>query len=209
MVVLGLDHRIRRLTAAATKVLEILPSDVGRPIANLKLPIDADDLEQRITTVIEMVQTKECEVQHKTGRWYALRIHPYRTSDNAIDGAVMVLEDIHQARDYAEAIVETARYPLLVLDSQLRVRSANPAFYRIFHTTPRDTEGQLLYDLGHRQWDIPALRSLLERILPGNTSLEDFEVRHEFPSIGPRIMMLNARRIVREGEGAELILLAI
>jgi PAS domain S-box-containing protein len=109
----------------------------------------------------------------------------------------------------AEAIVDTVREPLVILDGSLRVRRANRSFYQTFHVKPEETEGCLLYDLGNRQWDIPALRKLLEEILPQNTVFNDFEVVHDFPSIGRKVMLLNARRIYREQNQMELILLAI
>lgn len=83
------------------------------------------------------------------------------------------------ARGLAEGIVATIREPLLVLDPELRVLVANQAFYRVFQTMPGETEGRLLYDLGNRQWDIPALRRLLQEILPHNTSFDDFEAEHD------------------------------
>jgi PAS domain S-box-containing protein len=105
--------------------------------------------------------------------------------------------------------VETVREPLLALDGTLRVQRANRSFYRTFRVEPAETEGQLLYDLGNRQWDLPALRTLLEDILPQNTSFHDYEMDHAFPSIGRRVMLLNARRLYREGNNTESILLAI
>lgn len=116
---------------------------------------------------------------------------------------------VDDARLYAESIVETTRAPLLVLDSELRVRTANRAFYRMFRVSPAQTEREFIYDLGHGQWDIPRLRDLLERIIPENTEFEGFEVEHEFGTIGRRTMLLNARRIYQEGEGTQMILLAI
>ena len=96
-----------------------------------------------------------------------------------------------------------------MLNGDLRVVSANPSFYRTFEVTPQEIEGQLLYDLGNRQWDIPALRQLLEEILPKNTQVEDFLMEHEFPRIGRKRMLLNARRIEQEEGHKQLILLAI
>jgi len=220
MVVLGVDRCIRRLTPAAGRALDLQPGDVGRSIDTLRLPLEMPDLAERIVEVIETMQTLEREVRGKDGRWYALRIHPYRTTDNRIDGTVLVLADLHEAkaaqtvlrdsRDYAQAVIDTARTALLALDIDLRVHSANRAFYRTFNVAPRDTEGQLLYELGNRQWDIPALRTLLSAILQRNASFEDFEVRHDFASIGPKIMLLNARRIDLHGDAeSQLILLSI
>ena len=113
------------------------------------------------------------------------------------------------ASAYAEAIVQTVRGPLLVLDAGLRVRTANRSFYRTFQVQPHEAVGQFLYDLGNRQWDIPALRKLLGEILTQNASFDDFEVEHDFPTIGRKVMLLNARRVYREGNHTELILLAV
>ncbi|TVP86183.1 MAG: PAS domain S-box protein [Thioalkalivibrio sp.] len=111
------------------------------------------------------------------------------------------------ALEYLQSIVDTVREPLLVLDSRLRALSANRSFCRTFRVSPQETEGQFLYDLGNRQWDIPRLRTLLEEILPQETALEDFEVEQDFPGIGRKVVLLNARRLRQEG--AERILLAI
>ena len=116
---------------------------------------------------------------------------------------------VQDAREYAESIVETIREPLIVLDADLKVVSANRAFYQTFKTKPEETEGQLVYDIGNQQWNIPKLQELLEEILPKNTSFDNFEVEYDFPHLGKRIMILNARRIYRETNKTEMILLAI
>ncbi|MDO8662477.1 MAG: PAS domain-containing sensor histidine kinase [Candidatus Omnitrophota bacterium] len=113
------------------------------------------------------------------------------------------------ARNYAESIIDTVREPLLVLDADLMVISASRSFYQVFKVKPEDTEKQYIYDLGNRQWDIPKLRELLEKILPKVTSFDNFEVEHNFLDIGKRIMLLNARKIFRETNHTHSILLAI
>jgi PAS domain S-box-containing protein len=118
-------------------------------------------------------------------------------------------ETFTEAQKYAESIVETIREPLLVLDSDLRVLSANRSFYESFKVTPNETIGNLIYDLGNRQWDIPSLRTLLEDILPKNNKFDNYEVEHVFSSIGHKIMLLNARRIIQKEIGSQMILLAI
>ena len=110
---------------------------------------------------------------------------------------------LRDTTDYAAKIVETSRDPLLVLTADLRVRWANPAFYQTFQVRPVETEGQHLYQLGNGQWDIPALRTLLEELLPRNTVFNDYEVTQTFEQIGPRTMLLNARRL----DAVQLILL--
>ncbi|MBI5057864.1 MAG: PAS domain S-box protein [Nitrospirae bacterium] len=108
-----------------------------------------------------------------------------------------------------EDIVETVREPLIVLDADLRVLSANRSFYKFFRVTPEETIGNLIYDLGNRQWDIPGLRKLLEEILPENNKFDDYEVEHIFSGVGHKIMLLNARRVIHLEKGPQMILLAI
>src|SRR5476651_2663422 len=109
----------------------------------------------------------------------------------------------------AVEIVETIPSALIILDRNLNITSANRAFYQTFRTSPDETEGCLIYDLGNRQWDIPALRKLLESVIPHRASVEGFEVEHDFPTIGRRTMLVNARKIFRPGEHDGFILLAI
>jgi PAS domain S-box-containing protein len=116
---------------------------------------------------------------------------------------------VQKALKYAESIIETVRGPLLVLDSDLRVVKVNRSFYDSFKVTPEETLGNFIYDLGNRQWDIPKLRTLLEDILPKDDKFDGYEVEHEFPGIGHKSMILNARRIHQEGIGAQMVLLAI
>src|SRR5688500_17999898 len=109
---------------------------------------------------------------------------------------------------YAQDIVETVREPLLILDTALRVRSANRAFYQTFHVSAQETENRLIYELGNGQWDIPALRTLLEDVIPTSPVFNDFELEHTFPIIGRRVMLLNGRKL-RAGSHAELLVLAM
>ena len=118
-------------------------------------------------------------------------------------------QELQQALEFAEGIVATVREPLLVLDASLRIVWANNSFYKLFSVKPQETEGRLIYEIGNNQWDIPKLRELLQEILPRNTSFNDFEVEHDFPQIGRRTMILNARRIHDGGSKTHRILLAI
>lgn len=118
-------------------------------------------------------------------------------------------EEVTITRDYADAIIRTVRGPLLVLNQDLRIISANEAFYNAFKVAPNDTEKRLLYDLGNRQWNIPKLRVLLEEILPEKNTIEDFVVEHDFKDIGQKTMLLNARTLRQGPNKTSLILLAI
>ncbi len=128
-----------------------------------------------------------------------------------VDGtAAKQLEtEIQDAREYAESIIETMRRPLVVLNAEFQVLSANPSFYFTFKVTPEETIGKNLQDLGNRQWDMPELRHLLEGILQDNSGFNSYEVEHDFPGIGRRIILLNARRILRKNISSHIILLAM
>lgn len=131
---------------------------------------------------------------------------------------VLAIEDVTERRraerllaeieNYSQNIVDTVREPLLMLAPDLRVRSANRAFYQTFHVSPEETEGRLIYELGNGQWDIPALRVLLEDIIPKNSVFNDYELQYDFPSIGRKVMLLNARQL-RAGIDTEFLVLAI
>lgn len=114
-----------------------------------------------------------------------------------------------EALKYAENIIETVREPLLVLDADLKILSANRSFYDAFKVTPGKTIGSFFYDIGNQQWDIPGLRELLEDILPRKTEFSNYEVKHDFPVIGQKTMLINARQIFRKDIGSAMILLAI
>jgi len=118
-------------------------------------------------------------------------------------------ELLHESYEYAEAIIATINEPILILNHKLCIKSANKSFYHKFKVTEAETEGVLLYDLGNKQWDIPRLRELLEDIIPKNTYFHNFELSHNFPVIGEKIMLLNASRIIQKTHQEQLILLAI
>jgi PAS domain-containing protein len=152
-----------------------------------------------------------------------MRIVPYRTIDNVIDGVVITFLNITEQkksadtigdlsksvqlnREYAD-IVDTLREPIIVLDSDLKVFLANNSFYRFFKVTASETVGQYIYDLGNRQWDIPALRKLLESVIPTDEVVKNFEVAHQFKNIGQKKMLVNARKITPVRGKKTLVLL--
>src|SRR5579872_1164735 len=115
---------------------------------------------------------------------------------------------VETIQNFAQNIVDTVREPLMMLDTSLRVQSANRAFYQTFHVSPEETENHLIYELGNGQWDIPDLRTLLEDVVPKSSVFSDFELEHTFPIIGRRVMLLNARKLLA-GSHAELLVLAM
>ncbi len=173
---------IKRYTREAVQVYRLVASDVGRALNDIKSNIDKDDLLADAQAVLDDLSSRERQVCTVSGGWYLARIQPYRTLENVIEGVVLTFTDISQrviadaavveARKLAEAIVDTVREPLIVLNGGLQVVSASRAFYSNFKVTADETIGRLIYELGNRQWDIPALRKLLERILPQDQSFD-------------------------------------
>jgi two-component system CheB/CheR fusion protein len=206
---------IRWFTPRMKALLELLPTDIGRPISHFAQRFDGGDLLEDARNVLERLIPTDAEVVDDLGRWYIRHIVPYRTAADRIDGVVVTFteiterkrseEEVQAAREFAESIVDTVPQPLLVLTPDLKVRSANESFYRDFQVDREETVNRSIYELGNRQWDIPQLRRLLDEVLPHDHQFNDFEVEHEFEEIGRRIMLLNGRRL----DAAQLILLAI
>jgi PAS domain S-box-containing protein len=150
---------------------------------------------------------------HKTKKQLINELTELRSQKAAINQSITLSVSaelaVDEARRYAESIVETVREPLLVLDADLKIVSANLNFYRTFKVTPDETIGSFIYDLGNKQWNIPKLRELLEEVLPEKQVFDNFEVTHTFQDIGHKVMLLNARQIYRKDIGTKMILLAI
>jgi two-component system CheB/CheR fusion protein len=210
---------IRNFTREAGQVYHLVSTDVGRSLGSIKSELEDADLLAETRAVLETLMPFEREVRTRNGAWYLARIQPYRTLDDIVEGAVLTFvplaeikkfeAELVKARELAAGIVDTVREPLVVVDGDLRVVTASRSFYQRFHVGPEDTVGHLLYELGNRQWDIPALRELLEAVLPHHQSFDDFVVEHEFPDLGRCRMLVSARRIVDPTGKTQLILLAI
>ncbi len=219
IVFLDEQLRIRRFTRDATRVYRLVATDVGRALADIKSSLPGDDLIVAAQKVIESLVPCEHEVRADDGTCYLARVQPYRTLDNVIEGVVVTFTDItqrvaagateRQALELAESIIATVRQPLLVLDADMKVVSANRSFCQQFRVEQGDAIGRALYTLRGGHWDIPELREMLESILPRNRSVDDFEVTHEFPDSGRCRMLFSARGLARADGQRPLILLAI
>jgi len=213
------EVRIKRFTSEAKRVSHLIANDVGRPLSDIASKLTYDRVVADAQDVLRTLVAQEQEVQAADGSWFLMRIVPYRTSKNTIDGLVLTFLDITRmkhaervvqaAHELAASIVETMREPLLVLDEQLRVVLANLSFYRTFQTTPREVEQQLLYHLCNGAWNIPDLRTLLEEILPEHRSFRDFIIDKPFPQVGRKKLVLNGRRLEQDVALPGRILLAI
>jgi two-component system CheB/CheR fusion protein len=209
------DLRIKRFTPSMANIFRLLEADTGRSIRDITSTIISFNIYDAAEQVLSSLIRKEVEVRNDFNNWFSLRILPYRTIDNTIDGVVITFVDISELKRasqeleetklLAENIVETIREPFIVIDKDLSVRSASNSFYERFKVKPKDTINRQIYELGDGQWNIPQLRTLLDEIIPANTKVVDYRVEHEFSGLGRRVMMLNARSIPR----TKLILLVI
>ena len=209
---------IRRFTRDATQVYRLVPSDVGRPLADIRGAVQGDDLLADAQSVLDTLVPIEREIVTDAGVWYLARIRPYRTVDNVIDGVVMTFADItervkqiatRKALKLAEAVVDTVRQPLMVLDGRLQVLSANRTFLASFGGTLASTVGRRIFDIGDGAWDLPALHQLLEVRLPAERSFEQVPLLLGLADAAQRQVWLSARRIVEANGESPLVLLML
>ena len=208
--------RIKRFTEAARNLVSLRPNDIGRPIDELATNLDYSQLTADAHEVLSSLRPKEVDVQTVEGDWYRLRIMPYRTTQNAVDGLVCTFHDIQAAKRlelseaYFRHIVHTIREPLLILDAGMRIVSANRGFYRLTGMAPEQVEGEELFRIGGGRWDHPELRALLEEVLPTDHRFEDLELEID-PGLGKRRRLRLNARMLQEGEeqGRGRILLAM
>ena len=205
IVMVAGDLKIRRFTPMAERVLNLIPADVGRRISDIKPNFDCPDLEQLIVESIDTVTVKEREVRDRGGRRYSLRVRPYKNLENRIDGAILALFDT-EGRD-TRALLDTLRRPLLVLDANLTVLTANKAYLDVFRTNAGETEGRLLSVVGNKRWNRPELTKLLREVLSKEKPFDDFRIEHDVPPEARQTLLLNARRVDGDPRHAPLILL--
>jgi two-component system, chemotaxis family, CheB/CheR fusion protein len=215
ILMLDNDLRIKRITPAAEKSFNVRPIDMGRSVCELRLRLSAPNLHALIRRVIDTSTGDEIELQDREDRWHVLRVRPYRTADNRMEGAVLAMIDIDQlrraqkaaemARQFAESVIEAVQTPLLVLRGDLRVRSANHAFLAAYGLQAADVESRTLADIGGAQWRLPALHIALQRILRNETGSEYLECEQDIQKAGRRNVLIHARRIRQEGENEILV----
>jgi len=218
VIIVDLGLRVRRFTPAVRGIAGFIPEDVGRPIDDLKLKVQVDDLPLKIRDVIESLAPKEWEVRDQEGRWFRMQIRPYRTTDNRLDGAVLSFVDVNVlrsavqkaevARDYVRSIVETVTTALVVLDDDLRVVSANEAFYAMFPLAARADTDKSLAEFGEGLFEEPAVHRALEDTLARDTPFSALEVTRQTPHSARQVLSLTGRSL-RWGGGAKMVLLAI
>lgn len=219
IVMVGPDARIRRFTPKAGQTLNLIPSDVGRSVGDIKPNVQVPDLTDVVAEVMASLSLMEVETQGKQGSWYRLQVRPYRTADHRIDGAVIALTDItvlkraaeqlRIARDDARKIIEAMPTPILVISSDRRVQAANDSYSKLFKVEASETEGRFLAELCDGGWNIPALLGGLEAVLREGRPFHEFEVEQDFPRVGHKYLVLHATSTFLIGPGSNAALLAI
>jgi two-component system, chemotaxis family, CheB/CheR fusion protein len=209
ILMLGNDLTVRRFTPSAEAFFNLIPTDLGRRISDINPNIQVENLGALVSEVIDSLKIQEHEVQDREGRWYSLRIRPYRTTENKIDGAVLMLVDIDEIKRGLDAFMSLVEQPIVALRGDLRVNRANEAFYKTFGLTRENTEDTLIYDLADGKWNAPGLRNLLEAILPEKNRVENFRVEHNFGAGGHKSLLISARRLYQRIKGTQITLLAI
>lgn len=203
------DHlNIRSFTDKTKDLMNLIDSDIGRPLSDIKVKIKLPEMENIILECIEHTRPNQIEFMDNGNNWYSMRVHPYRTSDNRLDGAVVAFLDVNDikhslekttsALKYADSIIASIHHPLLVLDKDLRVVSASQSYYDVFKRTKKETIGNLLYHLGNGEWAIPKLRKQLEDVISKDRSFDDFSVEHLFDNIGLTKVNIFGRKIMNE-----------
>jgi two-component system CheB/CheR fusion protein len=213
ILIISGDMRIRRFTPMAERALNLIASDIGRPIAHIKPNIDCPDLEQLIEHVVDTMAVEDREVCDRSGRWYSLRIRPYKNVENRIDGAVLTLFDIDDAKKnqeqfaqmqrYAEAILNLSDQPFFVLDDKLRLKRANQA-YRDLLKPDGSQAGDSLEEFHGGTWGHPELRAWFERALAEKSGGNHHQMVADFPT-GRREVRIEACPIFTDSESKSLL----
>jgi two-component system CheB/CheR fusion protein len=215
MLFLGPSLEVRRFTDRVSDLISVRESDIGRPVGDLASNLEYDHLVDDALRVLRTHEALQTELRTKSGHWYLMRMLPYHTLDQEVDGVVTTfvnVDDVHRAQSrerFFRSIVETVREPLLVLDEDLRVLQATDNFRALFGFEADEVAGQRLFDLDAGQWDQPELRRLLEELLPQQQAIVDFELDGEFGRVGRKRLRLNARRLAAEAGEPARILLAV
>lgn len=217
ILIVDRDLRIKRMTAPAQRLFNAIPTDIDRRITDLHADVDVPDLEGLVQTCLADLSPILREVRDRDGHWYELRVQPYRSTSDHIDGAILLFGDIDAAkraalkeekeRLLAESVIDTMREPLLLMDAGLRIQRANEPFYRTFGVGDSLVRGLAVTEICGGALQVPALQAALDALVHSGTAFNDLEVDREFPGIGRRVLVLNGRPVPRAaGEGQTILI---
>ena len=214
------DMMIKRFTPPVSRIVKLVNSDVGRPIMHFANNLRYERLVEDVQLVLDRLVSIEADIQTTTGEWYTMRILPYRTLDNYINGAVITFNDITKLKaleeelqastSFAESVIETLREPLLVLDHDLRVLTVSRAFGERYAVTPAEAKGQLLTELSQGAWNQPVLRRLLLELLSDrHEEFDEVPLQVRLPELGTRRVLVYGRRLLHHGTRLDCLLLGV
>jgi two-component system CheB/CheR fusion protein len=207
VIMLSNDLKIRRFTPASEKVLNIIAGDIGRSISDLRFHLDIPNLSAMILDVLQTLETKEMHVHDDDDNWYLMKIRPYRTMDNKIDGVVIAFFEIshikqdlrksEEALTFAQSIIDTLNQPFLILSADLKIKSANRSFYTIFDTSPELIEDHYLYNISNGLWYNSNLNKYLKNIfVPDDITTKHFAIDIELKDKGKANINITARKLL-------------
>jgi len=218
---------IQRFTPKVTAIMNLIPTDIGRPIGDISLRLKGNiDLVGAVTTVLDTLDTVEAQIEDSAGCVYQMRVQPYRTLDNSIEGAVLTFVDVTEQRrlqarldelavavaetgEFAQSVLDTVREPQLVLDGDLTVVTANKSFMTVFQQAPETIVGRPLGEVYNGAWVTPELRDLLLKVLPKQKRLEDYELGLTLGGLGSRTVTVNALELLQDPKLRRLILFTV
>lgn len=213
------DLLLRRSTVAADKVLGLTAADIGRHISEIRHTLRLPNLDGVAAEVLKSLAAKEIEVQDRSDVWYSMRLRPYRTEDDRIDGLVLVLfeidrikrslQEVERSRNFSRTIVEAVQEPLMVLGGDRRVLIANDSFLKTFHMSRAAIENRLVYELEPSGFRSPAFKSMLEDTVAGQARTRDFEIEFEIRGSTPTIMAVDARQFDLHEDHGKIVLLTM
>ena len=206
---LDMDLRIRRFTPAIKRILNLIQTDIGRPVSHIASNLNYEEMLEDAGKVLDSLQTREVEVQTKEGAWYQMRILPYRTQENVIDGLVLTFNDISElkrsqrkaasAMHLMEGAFDASREPVLALDSDLKVVMANSAFYKVFETGPGETLGHVFLELKGGAWNSPKLKEIFATLPEKSDALETIRIDGNLAWPGQHRVRLHAYKSAASG----------
>lgn len=213
------DFRIKRFTPAATQLFNLIPSDLGRPIGNFTHRVEDPSLLDDAARVVDTLQPNVKQVCSTEGRWYIRRILPYRTESNKISGVVITFSDVtelkqaetiaQKGREFTSGIIESVVDPIVVIDSSRRILTANAAYYRCFHTSRKETEGEDLFEVVNGQWKLDAVEQRLESLKQGKTDEPPVEITFDTARHTKRVMELDATLLTGQEGGGQVFILML
>jgi two-component system CheB/CheR fusion protein len=215
LLMLTNDLQIRQFTPPMQRLLNVRPADIGRSIREIRLQLSIENIEPILNDVLDTLGTREREVQDREGRWHLLRVRPYRTAENKIEGLVIVLFDIDQlrrsqedlmdARDFATSVVEGVPVPIVVLNQDCSIRRVNTAFSDLAELPPKELEGRSLPELLQLLWGIQHLRERLDSLFASPGTRLEFE--HESQTAHRKTLLITVRVLPTDGERVFLLMM--